>query len=790
MRKSFVQYCKDRFKDLTEALTNLFIFFPYFFSVSTLLKTLFFPWKNLITKKTGRGFDFGEWASRTGFNLVSRLIGFWMRLSVLLFFLILEIGYVLFLPFIFIFFLLFLPFDFLIYLLQKTDAEKKAQLQSVFIKNHLLKPENRYRVERWFEYYHHNFLTKTRWWKSNHLFNIPPLGRDWAVGYTPTLDDFCTDLTSTSYQGPIKRIFGREEEIRAIETALTKTQSANVIIIGEEGVGKHTLVDDLAYHIYSGQTNPLLSYKRVLKLNLEKILSQTTDQKQRENLFEVLLEEANEAKNVIILIDDFDKYIAAGNDRVDLSLVIEKMARSQHLQLIALTTPFYYQKDIFPQDRLSHIFTPVIVKEMTREAAATIMLDVALRSEKRYRLTIPYETVLETVDKSDFYITAIPFPEKAIDLLDHACSFFLEKTPHLPSPLLTPDIIDLALAQLTHTPTQLSQGLKDKLNGLETDLGRQIINQPQAVGQLAAALRRSFVLLGKRKKPLASFLFLGPTGVGKTETAKAVNRLFFGDAPLLRFDMSLYQTKQDIPNLIGSVQTGQPGLLTNALRNTPYGVLLLDEIEKADHDLLNVFLTILDEGYFTDGSGKRVDCKNVIVIATSNAGSDFIYQINAGTIGGSRGRAPDPPSSRSSLDFEGQGSAGGLDRRSFSGGGKEATDRIYRVDEVINLLISRRIFSPEFLNRFDGVVVYNPIDAQAGLSIARAKLQTIIRDIYQLYKVKIAVSDQLLQLTLANANYRQFGARDLERTLRQTVEDKIVKLILENKVKEGDSINL
>jgi len=746
--KSFSHFLKSSFHDLIEALINLFIFFPYFFSVSTLFKTLFSPWKNLVTKKASRGFYFGEWITRLGFNLMSCCIGAWIRLSILIFFFIIQAIYVFSIPLLLISYFISIPINFLIYLIQPSCEVIKNKIKTDFIRTHLLQSENQIVVERWFDYFYKNFIEKTRWWKLHSLFLTPPLGRDWTQGYTPTLDDFCINLTSSEYQKPIKRIFGRENEIKTIETALTKTQSANVIIIGEEGVGKHTLIDDVAYHIYNGQTNPLLAYKRLLKINLEKILTQTTDQKQRENLLSVLLEEAEEAKNVIILIDNFDKYVSGDQDRVDLTLVFEKMAKSEHLQIIGITTPFLYQKHIYNNDHLNHLFTPVNIKEINRSQAEEIMLDVCLRYEKHYQITIPYETIIATVDKSDFYITSIPFPEKAIDLLDHACSSLLENSKSKKNLVLLPAHIDETLSSITHTPTQLSQKIKDKLNSLETDLNNKIINQGVAINSLSSALRRSFVLLGKRKKPLASFLFLGPTGVGKTETAKALNSIFFKDTPIIRFDMSLYQSKDDIPNLIGSPETNQPGQLTNALRNNPYGVLLLDEIEKADRDLLNIFLTIFDEGYYNDGNDKRVDCKNLIIIATSNAGTNLLFTKNTSLI----------------------------------------SPKI--TNNLISFLTEENLFSPEFLNRFDGVILFNPIDKISAETIAKAKLQIIINDIYKLYKVKISVKDEMINQVVASSNYAQFGARELERTLRQTIEDKIVKLILENKVKEGDSISL
>ncbi len=269
-------------------------------------------------------------------------------------------------------------------------------------------------------------------------------------------------------------------------------------------------------------------------------------------------------------------------------------------------------------------------------------------------------------------------------------------------------------------------------------------------------MRRAFLLLGKRKKPLASFLLLGPTGVGKTETAKVISEVFFGkDRGMLRFDMSLFQSKDDIAKLIGSIETLNPGLLTNAIRENPYGVLLIDEIEKAHRDLLNIFLTLLDEGYFMDGYGQRVDGKNLIIIATSNAGAEHIFQL--------------------------------LLKQTMH---NISSEQALTSNELTNYLIEQHIFSPEFLNRFDGIIAYKPIQQDTALLIARSIVDHIAEDINKMYNVTVKVADETL-LTFTSEGYNtQYGVRNLERVLRQQIEDTVAKEILEGKKQSGDIIEL
>ena len=731
MRKNFWQYYWDSLHDFGEAIVNMFIFLPYFFSVSTLLKTLFHPWKNLIVKKTFVGFSISDWTNRFAFNLISRSMGLIMRLSIIFFYFIFQTLLMVFLPFIALSFFLFTPIFYFISLTQKTPQEEKDIFKKKFIETHLLNSENLPQVENWSENYYKEHISKTKWWKLSNLFSYPPLARDWAVGFSPILDQYATDLATPTYLHHIKNIVDRNNEIKEIEQTLTKSAENNVIIVGEDGVGKHTIVDAFAKKIYLGKINSQLMYKRILMLNMEKILNEFVDQKQRESFFDDLLNEASQAKNIIIFIDNFDKFISNEGGGVDMTIPFEKYAKTNLIQIIGITTPFYYQQLIFNNEKISRIFERVDVYEVPKDRAENILLDSVFSFENIYDLHIPYESVKEIIEKSEFYLTNIPFPEKAVDLLDTTCSYAKENNIHS----ITPEIVNIVLTKKTHIPTVITKQMKEKLLNLETLLYSKIIQQDEAVNKLSSALRRSFLLIGKRKKPLASFLFLGPTGVGKTETAKAISQVFFTEQSnsnefqqistnfryLLRFDMSEYQSKYDIPKLIGDMNS--PGLLTKTIREQSYGVLLLDEIEKADKDMLNIFLTIIDEGYFTDGMGKKVDCKNLIIIATSNAKDE-------------------------------------------------------------------NVFSPEFLNRFDGIIRFESLNQESIGILTKKIIERISIDIFKLYKVKIFVSEKTINLVSKKGFDPKYGARNLERTIRDEIEDKVAKIILSDKAKQGDVINL
>lgn len=730
------------FSSFFEALFNIIIFLPYYFSVGPIFMSLFSPWKNMVVVKMGKGFSFSEWFNRFSFNGISRLLGFTLRASLLIVYLFAQVLLMIMVPAASVLFFFLLPFLYIMRLASKSQSEKYQLAKKTFLQTHLLHPENEQKVAEWFEQYYNNKLQKSQWWKLINLLSVPPLARNWSTGYTPTLDKFSKDLTDVLYDPQETRIIGREKELSEIERALSKSEEANVILVGDSGVGKHTVLNALAKRIYEGKINRLLIYRRLLYLDMEKILAERIDQKQREEFLEELFIEAKNANNVILIIDSFEKYITTVNNHIDLSTPIEKFAQSSATQLIALTTPSLYQKIVLPHERIHELFTKIDIGEPSKEITLNILLNINFQFEKRFNISIPYETLVAIIEKSAFYIIEVPFPEKAIQLLDEVCVYTVQT---LQKKQAMPNTVDTVLTEKTHISTNFSDSMKKILLHLETLLKKQVLFQDQAAEEIANCLRKDYLLLEKRTKPLATLLFLGPTGVGKTETAKAIARIFFNsEDKLIRFDMSNYQSKEQIPQLIGSGEDGNVGLLTKALHIKPYGVLLLDEIEKADKSLINIFLTILDEGYFTDGSGKTVNCKNFVIVATSNAGTAKLYSQSA------------TPAKESMMAY----------------------------------LIEQHVFEPEFLNRFDEIILFNKLDKTNAIIIAEKMLKSIAEQLYSIYKIRVSVNQNTLGGLVDKHYHPLFGARDLERLLRKEVEDKISKLLLEQKVQEGEIVTL
>lgn len=765
------------FSTLTQALVNIFIFLPYYFSVDVLFHTLFEPWKRVVPTEKRVGFSFTDYFNDLAFEWVSRGIGFVIRTATILTYIVVQVLYVPFaLLLVGVYAIVIFPILQLSKMFGKSESERLSDEKQAFIGSHTHDPNHVPEVEVWFDTWHAKQSHHSRWWELDNLFNTIPIGRNWAQGYTPILDQYVVDLSETASKYEDRPMtIGRESELKQIEDVLCKTNGANILMVGEEGVGKTTIIESLAYRIHIGRGNPLLSYKRLVEINLEKILATDRDPKVRETILEELFAEANRADNIIFVIYHFDKYMSSGESRVDLSTPLEKFLRSNRIHVIGTTTPFAYQKFLYSRQVLKNHFTILDVKEITPEVTFQILLEHTHRFEIRYKVSILYETLLAAVQKSAFFITDVPFPEKALLVIDECCNRAKDvEVAKGQIRIVGPEMVDSVLSERTHVPTTLTSTFKEKLLTIYDRLSESVVGQQHALGELSSALQRSFLLIGKRKKPLASFLFLGPTGVGKTETAKVLASEFFeGQSSIIRFDMSEFQQVSDIPKLIGSTETGEPGLLVSAIREKPYGVLLLDEIEKAHHDLLNIFLTLLDEGYITDSTGKHVDCKSLVVIGTSNAGALEFYNL-ANT-------ANTSPSSESSTNPS--------EHSQISSSPESLTSYQPNID-IMSFLIEKRYFLPEFVNRFDGVIAFRPLTDETAFAIARRMVGQIGVNIQNLHNVSLVVSDSTIRDIIKHHFDTAYGARDLERALQEKVENVVAQKILGNEAKKGDTIEI
>lgn len=709
-----------------QALANFYLFLPHYFNVKTHLLHLFSPWKRLVGSRKEKGFSWEDYLNVISMNMVSSSIGFMMRSLVLLLFFLTALGLLILTPIWLILGFIIAPFQYLLSQLYPYEA-RKNRLKKRFIIDHALESENTSNVANWFDQAYAAQQQAKNSFSLANLLSIPAIGRDWHYGFTPTLEDFSDDLTSPLTYKTI--LLDREEEIAKIELAFAKSQNANVLLVGTEGVGKHTIVDGLAQRIYAGKARTILTNYRLIELNMEKVLSTKPSYEEKVAFLEELLKEASIAKNIIVVITDFHKYITS-NLVGDFSSVWAKFASLPKVRLLGITTPFYFEQLIFRNDKLQSLFNKVLIEEPPKQKVLAIMLEKALLLEKHYRLIITYEAVLQIINRCQYYVTHIPFPEKAINLLDEVCLKAKDR--------VTPELVDEVLQEKTKLPVgKLGAHLKHKLLYLEKLLSEKISGQDAAIAEIGKAIRRSYIE-ERRKKPLVSMLFLGPTGVGKTETAKQLAKIFFNSSEnLLRFDMSFYQNKQDLEDLLGSLSRQESGLLASAIREKPYSVLLIDEIEKAHKDILNVFLTLLDEGYLVDGYGVRVDAKNLMVIATSNALSKQVL-----------------------------------------GWVQEGKNMAVIETLVREQVIEQGIFTPEWLNRFDKLLIFAPLSLKATYEIGYKIARQVIQKYLEQKKVQIVVTPEELKSWIEGVYKPENGAREVDRVIRENIANKASDLLL------------
>ncbi|HEX9133367.1 MAG TPA: AAA family ATPase [Ktedonobacteraceae bacterium] len=640
---------------------------------------------------------------------------------------------------------------------------------------------------------------------------------------TPTLDQYGRDLTGEAAEGKLDPSAGRQRELRRLITVLGRRQKNNPVLIGEPGVGKTAIVEGLARRIHDGDVPATLRGKRIVSLNIGGMVAGAMFRGQFEQRVKSILEELRQADDVIVFIDELHTVVGAGaaEGAVGAADMLKPALARGELRCIGATTMDEYRKHIEKDAALERRFQPVKVDEPSEGEAIEMLRIVRPNYELHHGVSITDDAIEAAVKLSDRYINDRFLPDKAIDVMDESASALrLEATekgivsPTLISDLekeladiqakkeasanaedyeraaklrqqelvtqdklekaraesgssmtllVTPELIAQVVENWTGVPvTQMLESERQNLLSLEEDLRKRVIGQDEAISAVARAIRRSRAGLKDPKRPIGSFLFLGPTGVGKTELAKALAaELFGGEENLIRLDMSEYMEPHTVSRLFGSppgyVGHDEGGQLTEQVRRRPYSVILLDEVEKAHPEVFNALLQIMDDGRLTDGQGRTVDFKNTVVIMTSNAGSaDMKRAVRIGFL----------PTK-----------------------GEEARDEHQEVIRSKAMDGLKRMFRPEFINRIDQIVVFH--------SLGRAELYKIVDLLLaQVHsrlseqRIELVVTDEVRDLLLREGFDEEYGARPLRRTIQTYVDDTLADAVLNGAVAPGQVAHL
>jgi ATP-dependent Clp protease ATP-binding subunit ClpC len=640
---------------------------------------------------------------------------------------------------------------------------------------------------------------------------------------TPTLDQYGRDLTGEAAEGKLDPSAGRQRELRRLITVLGRRQKNNPVLIGEPGVGKTAIVEGLARRIHDGDVPATLRGKRIVSLNIGGMVAGAMFRGQFEQRVKSILEELRQADDVIVFIDELHTVVGAGaaEGAVGAADMLKPALARGELHCIGATTMDDYRKHIEKDAALERRFQPVKVDEPSEEEAIEMLRIVRPNYELHHGVSITDEAIEAAVKLSDRYINDRFLPDKAIDVMDESASALrLEATekgivsPTLISDLekeladiqakkeaaanaedyeraaklrqqelvtqgklekaraesgssmtllVTPELIAQIVENWTGVPvTQMLESERQNLLSLEEDLRKRVIGQDEAISAVARAIRRSRAGLKDPKRPIGSFLFLGPTGVGKTELAKALAaELFGGEENLIRLDMSEYMEPHTISRLFGSppgyVGHDEGGQLTEQVRRRPYSVILLDEVEKAHPEVFNALLQIMDDGRLTDGQGRTVDFKNTVVIMTSNAGS---------------------------ADMKRAVRIGFLPTKA-----EEARDEHHEVIRSKAMEGLKRMFRPEFINRIDQIVVFHSLGRPELYKIVDLLLDQV-RSRLSEQKIELVISDEVRDLLLREGFDEEYGARPLRRTIQSYVDDTLADALLNGVIAPGQVAHL
>ena len=572
---------------------------------------------------------------------------------------------------------------------------------------------------------------------------------------TRVLDQYSRDLTERAANGLIDPVVGRGAEIRRAIQILSRRSKNNPVLIGEPGVGKTAVAEGLALAVARGEAPPNLGGKRIVALDIPAMLAGTKYRGDFEDRVKSVLRDVRRAGDVILFVDELHTIVGAGSAEgaIDAANILKPALGRGEVQIIGATTPEEYRRYIEKDAALERRFQPVQVREPDQRQALEMLRSLKPALERHHRVSFSEASMEAACALSVRYINDRFLPDKAIDLLDEAGAAVRVQGGQN----VTEADVARVLSVWTGIPvTGLSETESERLIALEDRLRERIIGQDEAVSAVARAIRRGRVGLKDPSRPVGSFLFCGPTGVGKTELCRALADAVFGDAgAVIRLDMSEYMEKHSVSRLIGSppgyVGYEDGGQLTEKVRRRPWSVVLFDEIEKAHEDVWSILLQIMDDGHLTDSTGRRVDFTNTVVVMTSNVGAKAITD----------GRAP--------LGFAIDGDEGGSVLQ----------------NQVRQEL--RRTFKPEFLNRVDEIIVFRRLDAGDMLAITRRLLKEVEQRFLTL-GLSLTVPEETARRLSEMGRSEQNGARPLRRTIRREIVDRAAQLLLEGTLKAGDHV--
>ncbi|MCP6717948.1 MAG: ATP-dependent Clp protease ATP-binding subunit [Patescibacteria group bacterium] len=609
-----------------------------------------------------------------------------------------------------------------------------------------LKSEDISNLSNWLERVENELAERKKFFEWKNLIRSGSLGKEWSTGYTVNLDRFSADLSERAKAGVFSQIIGHEKEIKAVERTLAKEKENNVLLVGEQGSGRRIIIEDLAKKSFLGESIKELNYKRIIELDLSLLLTQVTNSQQAGEVLNLIFDEAVSAGNVILVINDFHNFVG-GVQRpgaLDITSIISPYLNLPQFRIIAVTSFKGLHKYIEQNPSILTFFGKVEVREISQEQSLTVLENLVFQKEVKYKQFISYPALRDIIKFSEKYLAESPFPEKAIDLLDDVVSYVSQ----IKEKIVLPKHVAAIVSEKTEIPVgEIETKEREKLLNLEALIHKRIINQETAVKEVAEALRRARTDISIRKGPMGAFLFLGPTGVGKTETAKSLTKIYFGkEQKMIRLDMSEFQEISDIERLIGSID--KEGLLTTKVIEDPFSLVLLDEIEKAHPNILNLFLQVIDEGHLTDGLGRKVSFKNTIIIATSNAG--YLVILDA----------------------------------------LRENKKMEEIrEDLINYLFKEKIFRPEFINRFDAVVLFKVLTKENLLAISGLLLNKLKKNLAK-KDIEFIITDSLKKKIVELSYDPKFGARQMNRVIQDKIGNVFAKALLSNEIKRGDRAEL